>query len=211
MFQRCSADRSNLSAREFHELITACIHACDGARGAWSTSNKAPASRPYPLSGTKPQGPFPLPGGGSFNVLPLPSFVATPALPYFRATIYRDQCGSRRRPRSPMSEQQSLRAALREPAGWQCRYLRHDRRAAKRMPRKTKETARSTRMWGALPPHGLGWLTLRARSIRFSRSVSLPGGEGVFWQVEEISEGPADESTTWNALENLDSLPYFVS
>jgi hypothetical protein len=45
----------------------------------------------------------------------------------------------------------------------------------------------------------------------YDPSAIGPGGEGVFWQIEEISKGRADESTTWNALSDLDSLPYFVS
>ncbi len=38
-----------------------------------------------------------------------------------------------------------------------------------------------------------------------------PGGEGIFREIEEISKGGRDESTTWEALADLDSLPFFVS
>jgi hypothetical protein len=40
--------------------------------------------------------------------------------------------------------------------------------------------------------------------------INGPGGEGDFWQVEEISKGGADESTTWNALADPTPLPYFM-
>jgi hypothetical protein len=41
-------------------------------------------------------------------------------------------------------------------------------------------------------------------------TANAPGGEGPFWQVEEISKGGADESTTWIELADPTPLPYFV-
>ena len=37
-----------------------------------------------------------------------------------------------------------------------------------------------------------------------------PGGEGSFWQIEETSNGGADQSTTWFALADPTPLPSFV-
>ena len=53
----------------------------------------------------------------------------------------------------------------------------------------------------------------------FDPNAIGPGGEGVFWQVEEMTKPSptgsptpsSDESTTWNALANVDSLPYYIN
>jgi len=80
-YKACSADRSTLSPRDRHNRDVQCRNACMGARGSWSTSKNPPSKNPYPLSTDKLQGPFPLPGGGSGYVLPVPSSVLSPTIP----------------------------------------------------------------------------------------------------------------------------------
>ncbi len=62
-----------------HSQFVGCGHTCMGARGAWGSSKNPPLKQMYPLSGNKPQGPFPAPGGGEVYVLPLAPTPATPA------------------------------------------------------------------------------------------------------------------------------------
>jgi hypothetical protein len=71
-----------MSNRKRHNLGHVCRNVCGLATNYWSESKAttAPsASAPQPLSNGQPQGPFPLPGGGALNILPLPSAVMTPA------------------------------------------------------------------------------------------------------------------------------------
>jgi hypothetical protein len=75
--KQCSTDRSKLSPREHHEVDVECRQVCGSARGSWATSKNPPSTTHY-LSTDKPQGPFPLPGGGAGYVLPLPSFALSP-------------------------------------------------------------------------------------------------------------------------------------
>src|ERR1700691_5073738 len=72
-YKACSADRSMFSPGQRHNMDVECRHACMGAKGSWGTSKNPPSTDTLPLSTGKPQGPFPLPGGGSGYVLPLPS------------------------------------------------------------------------------------------------------------------------------------------
>jgi hypothetical protein len=79
MSKACSADRSMLSPGEARERLIGCLHICGYARGLWGSSKNSPQGVPsWPLSTNKPQGPFPLQGGGLGYVLPLPSFALSP-------------------------------------------------------------------------------------------------------------------------------------
>jgi hypothetical protein len=69
-YKACSADRSMFSPGQRHNMDVECRHACMGAKGSWGTSKNPPSTDTLPLSTGKPQGPFPLPGGGNGYILP---------------------------------------------------------------------------------------------------------------------------------------------
>ncbi len=62
---------------------------------------------------------------------------------------------------------------------------------------------------GQQPPEQSRWGDYN--TMIYDPDAIPPGGEGSWWSVEEISNGPSDQSTTWVALADPTPQPYFVS
>ena len=61
---------------------------------------------------------------------------------------------------------------------------------------------------GQQPPVPVRWGDFN--TMIYDLRAIPPGGEGSLWSVEEISNGPSDQSTNWVALADPTPLPYFV-
>ena len=61
---------------------------------------------------------------------------------------------------------------------------------------------------GQQPPVPVRWGDFN--TMIYDLRAIPPGGEGSWWSVEEISNGPSDQSTNWVALADPTPLPYFV-
>src|SRR5579872_1949652 len=78
-YKGCTTLHSAWPLRKQRTEWRLCRNLCGKAKADWYFSKHPVPMNPNYFSTTEPQGPFPLPGGGSLNILPLPSVGTTPA------------------------------------------------------------------------------------------------------------------------------------